>query len=86
MNPELLSYLTLDTFHNFSVLQFSHVSNENNNLRYKIFEKDGTFLAGQWLGLLALTVKDLGSVPGWGTKILHAVQCRKKKRNEMKHE
>ena len=52
----------------------------HNNLHYKIFEKDGTSLAGQCLGLLAFTAKDLGSVPGWGTKILHAVQCSKKKK------
>ena len=82
MNPELLSYLTWDTFLNFCVLQLSHLSNENNRIYViRFFEKDGTSLAGQWLGLLAFTVEDLGSVPSWGTKIPHAVQCGQKKKN-----
>ena len=27
----------------------------------------------QWLGLCALTPEDLGSIPGWGTKIQQAL-------------
>ena len=34
----------------------------------------GNSLAVQWLGLSAFTAKDLGSIPGWETKILQAVQ------------
>ena len=34
----------------------------------------------QWLGLCAFITEGLGSVPGWGTKILQAVQCGQKKK------
>ena len=37
----------------------------------------------QWLGLSALTGKALGSVPGWGTKILQATWYSKKKKKKM---
>ena len=37
----------------------------------------------QWLGLWASTAEDTGWIPGWGTKILHAARCgKKKKKNE----
>ena len=36
-------------------------------------------LADQQLGLHALTVEDLGSIPGWGTKIPQAIQSSQKK-------
>ena len=32
----------------------------------------GTSLVVQWLGLCASTARDMGSIPGWGTKIPHA--------------
>ena len=32
-------------------------------------------LAVQWLGLHALTAEALGSIPGWGNKILQATWC-----------
>ena len=32
-------------------------------------------LVVQWLGLVAFTTEDLGKIPGWGTKILKAMQC-----------
>ena len=32
----------------------------------------------QWLRICASTAGGLGSVPDWGTKILHATQCRQK--------
>ena len=40
----------------------------------------------QWLGLCASTAGGTGSIPGWGSKILHAAwhgqkNKRKKKRN-----
>ena len=38
----------------------------------------GNSLSVQWLGLRALTVKDLGSIPGWGTKIPQALRCSQK--------
>ena len=35
----------------------------------------GTFLVVQWLGIcLAMPCNDTGSIPGWGTKIPHAMQ------------
>ena len=39
-------------------------------------------MAVQWLGLRALTVKDLGSIPVQGTKILHAARCSQKKKKK----
>ena len=39
-------------------------------------------LAVQQLGLHALTVEDLGSIPGWGTKIPQAIQSSQKKKNQ----
>ena len=40
----------------------------------------GTSLVVQWLGLRVSTAGGLGSIPGWGTKILQATQCGQKKR------
>ena len=37
----------------------------------------GTSLAVQWLRLGASTAGGMGSIPGWGTKILHAPQPKK---------
>ena len=34
----------------------------------------GTSLAVQWSGLCASSVGGEGSIPGWGTRILHAAQ------------
>ena len=41
--------------------------------------KSGTSLAVQWLGLRPSTAGGPGLIPGWGTKILQAVQCGQKK-------
>ena len=38
------------------------------------------FPDSQWLGLSALTAGAPGSIPGWGTKILQAAWCGKKKK------
>ena len=38
-------------------------------------------LVFQWLGLHALTVRDLGLIPGQGTKISHATQHSQKKKD-----
>ena len=38
------------------------------------------FQAVQWLRLHASTAGGTGSIPGWGTKIPQAVQCRQKKK------
>ena len=36
----------------------------------------------QWLRLHASTAGDTGSIPGWGTKILHAAQCCQKRKKK----
>ena len=41
-----------------------------------------TSLAAQWLGLCAFTPVDTGLIPAWGTKILQAVLCGKKKKKK----
>ena len=43
----------------------------------------GTSLVVQWLGLHPSTTRGMGSIPGWGTKILHAMQQKKKKKIRM---
>ena len=43
----------------------------------------GNSLAVQWLGHRASTVGGTGSIPGQGTKILHAVQCGQNKTKHM---
>ena len=40
----------------------------------------GSSLAVQWLGHHVLTAKSIGSICGWGTKILLATQCGQKKK------
>ena len=51
----------------------------NMPLPYKEVEP-GTSLAAQWLRLLASTAQGTDSIPGWGTKIPHAVRCSQKKK------
>ena len=46
--------------------------------------KKGNSLEVQWLGLCASTAGGTGSIPGWGTKILHTAQSAKKKKKVMK--
>ena len=46
--------------------------------------QDGTSLVVQWLGLGALTAGGVDSIPGWGTKILHAMPCGQKKKKKKK--
>ena len=41
-------------------------------------------LVVQWLGLCASTAGGTGSLPGWGTKILHAAQCGENKKQANK--
>ena len=36
----------------------------------------------QWLSLCSSTAKGVNSIPGWGTKILHAEQCGPQKRKK----
>ena len=45
---------------------------------------EGTSLAGQWLRIHASTVGGVGSIPGRGTKILHASWCRQKSKERKK--
>ena len=45
----------------------------------------GTSLAVQWLRLHASTAGGVGLIPGWGTKIPHAM-WRKKKKKKSEHQ
>ena len=46
----------------------------------------GISLVVQWLRLRAPTAGGMGSIPGWGTKILHAACCgQKKKKNAVEY-
>ena len=38
----------------------------------------------QWLRLHAFTARDIGSIPGWGTRIPHAAQQSQKKLKKKK--
>ena len=42
----------------------------------------GNSLVVQWLGVHAFTAQGLGSIPGWGTKILQDARCGQKQRKE----
>ena len=44
----------------------------------------GASLVVQWLRLPAFNSGDVGSIPGWGTKISHTVWCREKKKKKEK--
>ena len=46
--------------------------------------RSGTSLAAQWLRLHASSAGSISSIPGWGTKIPHAVQPKKKTQNKTK--
>ena len=39
-------------------------------------------LMDQWLRLCCSTAEGVNSIPGWGTKILHAEQCGPLKRGK----
>ena len=47
-------------------------------------KRHGNSLVVQWLRLCAFTVEGLGSIPGWGTKILQDTQHGQKKKNKSK--
>ena len=49
-------------------------------MKNKVEETDLSLVV-QWLRLCAPTSGDMGLTPGWGTEILHAVQCDQKKNN-----
>ena len=54
-------------------MQISQFSSMNGRNRFKticFIKLHWNSQAVQWLGLDALTAKDLGSILGWGTKIL----------------
>ena len=47
-------------------------------------EEPGSSLVAQWLGLWAFTAEGLGSIPGWGIKILQVTQCNQKKERRLR--
>ena len=42
----------------------------------------GTSLVVQWLGLHPSTTRGMGSIPGWGTKILHDARHGQNNKNK----
>ena len=48
--------------------------------------KIGDFLVVQWLRLHVSNARGLSSIPGWGTKISHAMRVAEKKRCEINGE
>ena len=38
-------------------------------------------LVAQWLRLHLPMQRGVGSIPGWGTKVIHVVKCSQKKKN-----
>ena len=49
-------------------------------------QKGGTSLVVQWLRFLVPSSEGTSSIPGWETKILHAVWSKKKKEKKKKIE
>ena len=43
----------------------------------------GTSLVVQWLRLCDPNAGSTGSIPGWGSKILHVLQCGQKKKKKL---
>ena len=62
-------YKWIDAFHNIV-----RTKNYLGSVCLSNFKKGkgcGTSLVVQWLGLHPSTTRGMGSIPGWGTKILH---------------
>ena len=59
--------------------QVSFQTNKQTNIKH------GIFLVGQWLRLHASTARDMGSIPGWGTKSPHAMWHSQIKPNNNKN-
>lgn len=45
-------------------------------------QKPGNSLVVLWSGLHTFTAEGMGSVPGWGNKILQTAQCSQKKKKK----
>ena len=58
-------------------------SNLETEVARKKTENVGTSLVVQWLRLLTSTSEGMGLIPGWGTKILHALWHSKKKKENV---
>ena len=67
--PPKLQYLYLPSLAPTAAL---HFPSRNTQQMCCTFHSIGTSLAVQWLRLHALNAGDIGSIPGWGTKIPHA--------------
>ena len=55
------------------------------NVTYLTSDVDGTSLVIQWVRLYASTAGGMGLIPGWGTKIPHAVALPKGKNKQAKN-
>ena len=59
-------------------LEFHSAISHLGKVAQEIVRTLGISLAVQWLRLCAANAEDVGSIPGQGTKIPHAVQCSQK--------
>ena len=64
---------------------YSYINNMKTDLRVKR-RPSGNSLAVQWVRVCASTAGGEGTIPGWGTMILHAAQCGQKKKRERERE
>ena len=46
--------------------------------------QSGNSLEVQWSGPCTFTAEGMGSIPGWGTKILQALRCGQKYKQQAK--
>ena len=66
-------------FQKYQFKEFWYSSEPTSEIRCEAKE---ICLMVQWLKLHTLMAATTGSIPRWGTKILHAMQCSQKKKNQ----
>ena len=66
-------------FQKYQFKEFWYSSEPTSEIRCEAKE---TCLMVRWLKLHTSTAATMGSIPSWGTKILHAMQCSQKKKKE----
>ena len=80
-NSTKLSWASSSSIHAHCLALISHIPNGSYPCSLPPTYKSafaGTLLVVQWLRVRASTAAGMGSIPGWGTKILHAVWLEKK--------
>ena len=66
-------------FQKYQFKEFWYSSEPTSEIRCEAKE---TCLMVRWFKLHTSTAATMGSIPSWGTKILHAMQCSQKKKKE----